>query len=68
MEITVLTLQNAITKNLNIMLDGVGSDCGAFKATTRDGEEYVEVCNPDHSKSFIITIVKRVNAPPLMGN
>lgn len=58
MQINVLSLQRLISQAINREIPG-DSDFGAFRCTSKDGDEYVEVCNRDHSESYIITIVKR---------
>ena len=57
MDISVIGMQNVIAKALNKELP---EEWGAFKATTRDGDEYVEVCKADGDRGerYIITIQK----------
>ena len=55
MKPNVLVLQNIISQAINHVID---ENFGAYKCTSKDGEEYVEVCNADHSERYIITIVK----------
>jgi hypothetical protein len=54
---SVVALQKVIAQEINEALDD-DEVWGAFRCTAADGTEYVEVCKPDNSERYIITIVK----------
>ena len=54
-KVDVLSIQSQVASALNHVLP---EEFGAYKCTTKEGEEYVEVCNADHSTRFIVSIVE----------